>query len=172
VRPGRRPRGPLIASAAALAALAAGCGSAAPPSPGPAAAEAPSAPAVPVAAPARGAAPARSEPFALVPDAEGDAAAVVARPGARGGVGLRLANGADRARTFALSADAAWVSAPAAVTVPPRQSIAVTAVVAVPADAPAGVLSARVTARPAEQAGAPLAVDYASSVPLRVRVAP
>jgi hypothetical protein len=127
---------------------------------------------VAVAAPASVAAPARSEPFALVPDAAADAAAVVARPGRRGGVGLRLANGAGRARTFALAADAGWVSAPAAVTVPPRQSVPVTVVVAIPAGAPAAVLSATVTARPAEQAGGALAVDYASSVALRVRVAP
>ena len=157
---------------AAAAALAAGCGSA-DPSPDAPAAGAAEAPAVPVAAPAAPtAAPARSEPFALVPGTAGDAATAVARPGQAGAVELRLANGADRARTFALAADAAWVSVPAAVTVPPRQSVAVQAVVAVPADAPAGVIAARVTARPAEQADGALAVDYASAVPLRVRVAP
>jgi hypothetical protein len=49
--------------------------------------------------------------------------------------------------------------------------VPVTAIVDVPAGAPAGVRSATVTARPAERAGGALAVDYASSVTLRGRVA-
>ena len=164
-----RTRAAAVLAVAALAAAAAGCGA------GPADPAAPVAvadSAVPVAAPAATTAPSRSEPFALVPDAAGDAAAVVARRGQRGVVVLRLANGADRARTFALTADAPWVSAPATTTVAPRQSATVSVGVAVPGDAPAGVLVARVTARPSEQAAGALAVDYASSVPLRVRVAP
>jgi hypothetical protein len=159
-----------LAALAAAAALAAGCGSGDPSPDAPAAVA--DAPAVPVAAPAATTAPARSEPFALVPGAAGDLATGVARPGQAGALELRLANGADRARTFALAADAAWLSLPSAVTVPPRQSVPVQAVVAVPADAPAGVMAARVTARPAEQAGGALAVDYASAVPVRIRVAP
>ena len=159
----------LAAAAALAAALTAGCGAADPPDAAPIAAV--EAPAVPVAAPAA-TAPARSEPFALVPGGAGDAATGVARPGQVGAVGLRLANGADRPRTFALSADAAWAAVPAAVTVPPRQSVPVAVTVSVPAGAAPGVLAARVTARPSEPAGAgALAVDYASSVPLRVRVA-
>jgi hypothetical protein len=148
----------------ALAPVAAGCGASAAPSPAPGAAPAPAAP------PA--AAPARSEPFALVPDAADDAVAVTLAPGGTGTVGLRLANGAGRERTFALAVDRGWIAVPATVTVPARQSAAVAAAVAAPADAPSGTDAARVTARAAERGGGALSVEYTASVAVRLTVAP
>jgi hypothetical protein len=150
----------------AVAAVAAGCGASAAPPPSPQADPAPPAP--PAAAPA----PARSEPFALVPDAAGDVVALTLAPGGSATAGLRLANGGDRERTFALAVDRGWIAVPATVTVPARQSVAVAAAVAAPADAPSGTDVARVAARADERGGGALSVEYAASVAVRLTVAP
>ncbi len=150
----------LLAAGAAAAALGlAGCADdAAPPAPAPAAVSAPA-----------GAAPATSAGFVLVPDSPGVVARAEAEPGGEAVVALRVANASDATRTLALSSREAWMTLPAEVSVPPRQSAAVTAVVHVPPDA-RGVLRGTVVARAQGDRGAVVSVSYESAADVAVRV--
>jgi hypothetical protein len=154
---------------AALAAGAAGCGG----DGAPAAALAP-APAAPPAAAARpvAATPARSAPFVLVADSAADGLWVRAAPGQLVELGLRLANGADAPRAFALRSDLPWIEVPAAVEAPARQSVPVRVALRVPADAGPGRRRALVVARAGGDPAAALAVSYESSVPVAIEVLP
>jgi hypothetical protein len=108
---------------------------------------------------------------ALVPDAPGDAVVLEARPGGRTRFRLRVANGGDRPRTLRLGTGP-WLRAPAAVEVPPRQSVRVGVDVEVPAGVPAGEHATVVAARAEDDPAAPVAVSYESAVRVTVRVAP
>ena len=114
---------------------------------------------------------ASSAPFALGPDGPAAALSVRLAPGATRAVGLRVANAGARPRSFALRASSPWVVLPAAVTVPPRQSAPVAALVTVPPGASPGPHLVRVGALAAGPADAALAVAYESAVRLRVTVA-
>lgn len=145
------------ALAAAIPAIAAGCGDAVT--------------AAPPERPATGELPARSAPVALVPDAPGDAVVVEARPGGRARIWLRVANGGDRPRALRLGTGP-WLRAPAAVEVPPRQSVRVGVDVEVPPSATAGEHPAVVAARAEGDPAAAVSVSYESAVRVTVRVAP
>jgi hypothetical protein len=131
------------------------------------------------AAPARGPAPSgpppaeahgRSAAFVIVSDTPSGAASVTLAPGEQAPLGLRVANASGSARTFALRASAPWLTVPARVSVPPRQSVPVAATVRLDDGAAAGVLRAEVAASTAARPDARLAVVYESRVRVRVRV--
>jgi hypothetical protein len=120
-------------------------------------------------------APARSAPFALVGDSASGRAVATLRPGGAAAVTLRLANGADRPRAFLLEGRGpgahAWVSAPARVEVPARQSARVVALLRAPVDAAPGRYAVGVVARPDEARGAgQVAVAYLARATIDVRV--
>jgi hypothetical protein len=152
----RRRAHPALAITVALSAIAAGCGEAVTAAP-------PERPAT--------AAPARSAPVALVPDAPGHAVVVEAPPGGRARFWLRVANGGDRARALRLRTGS-WLRAPAAVEVPPRQSVPVAVAVEVPRSAPAGEHPTVVAARAEGDPAAAVPVSYESAVRVTIRVAP
>jgi hypothetical protein len=117
------------------------------------------------AAPAPAPAPARSAPFALVADSASGRAVAALRPGGSAAVTLRLANGADHPRAFLLEGRGPgarpWVSAPARVEVPARQSARVVALLRAPSAAAPGRYAVAVLARPDEARGAgQVAVAY------------
>lgn len=111
-----------------------------------------------------------SAPFAIVPDARPGTVRVRIRPGGRSTLRLRVANGGEDARTFALRTTSPWIRISPAVTVAARQSAVVTASVAPPPGAPPGHLDARVLARGRTPATGPITVDYESAVRVRVEV--
>ncbi|MGD9570858.1 MAG: hypothetical protein AB7V62_03095 [Thermoleophilia bacterium] len=149
----------LIGAGAAAAVLAtAGCAV----DPAPPAAD-------PAGAPDPAAAPTVSAGFALVPDAPGAVARVSAPPGGEAVVALRVANASDATRTLALASRVPWMTVAPEVSVPPRQSAPVTAVVRVPPDAPA-VLRGTVVARAQGDRGAVVSVSYESAADVAVRV--
>ncbi len=155
----------LAAGVLAFAGAAGGCAA------GGQAGEAPAtAPATaPVASPAEPA-PGRSAGFVIVADAPTGTASAATRPGGVVAVGLRLASSAGSSRTFVLRSSVPWLSVPARVTVPPRQSVAIAATARVGADAAPGVIRAAVSASPRARADAAVAVVYESRVPVAVRV--
>jgi hypothetical protein len=150
----------LVAAGAAACALLAGC-SEGPGSRAAVVAEPPAAPA-PVAARAGG--------VALVHDGPATTARGAAPAGGRAVVALRLANASAVTRTVALRAGAPWLSVAASVSVPPRQSVPLTAVARPPADAAPGVMRSEVVARVEGDRAAAVSVSYESSVPVVVRV--
>jgi len=127
-------------------------------------------PSPPVASPAPAAtAPERSGGFVLVADGPGAVARAAAAPGSAAVVALRLANASDTERTLTLTAEPAWLEAPAVVVVPARQSVPVTARAHVPPRA-AGPLRGRVVARAEGDTSAVVSVSYEASVDVAVAV--
>ena len=198
----RLPRAAFATALACLAvtgALGCGDGPAGVGDPAPAtqapAAPAPAAAAVPPPAQPPAAAPAPAEPVSvgIVADTPDGRVAVALAAGERRTVAFRVVNAGEAARAFLLAAaDRApgegfapaaegapangvglWLTAPARVVVPARQSLLVEAVLAVPAGAPAGVhegaLVARAESGPAG-AGASVDVSYRAAARVRVEV--
>lgn len=122
------------------------------------------------AAPPPAAAEVRSAAFVIVADTPSGTATASVAPGGTASLGFRVANGSGAARTFALSTTVPWLSVPARVSVPPRQSVPVAATARVGDDVPPGVLRAEVAASPAARADSRIAVVYESRAPVSVRV--
>ena len=154
-----------LATLLAAGALFAGCAAG-----GPGPARGPSGEPAPVRPPRAAEAVARSEPFALVPDGAPESLTLRVTPGARRELRLRVANGADRPRTLMLRASTPWISITPAVDVPARQSAAVVARLAVPADAAPGGVVVLVAAATPGRPGAALAVGYESAVRVHLQV--
>jgi hypothetical protein len=155
----------LVGVAAALAAgLAAGCGAGPSADPGPPAAARATEPA---------AAGAHSAPFVVVADSPSGVARATVRPGGRAVLAFRVANPSDAARTLALRAEGGWLTAPASVTVPARQSARVPVEVAVdpgarPGEELRGALVARAQGRAVPGTRASLSYESAAAAVVRV----
>jgi hypothetical protein len=149
-----------------VAGLAAGCGAGSSPVPGPPAAARPAPP------PATGA---HSAPFVVVADSPSGVARATVPPGGHAVLAFRVANPSDAARTLALRAEGGWLTAPASVTVPARQSAVVPVGVAVGAGArPGQELRGALVARAQGRAvpGPRASLSYESAPAAVVRVGP
>jgi hypothetical protein len=117
----------------------------------------------------------RSEAFVVVADSPSGVARATVAPGGRVALAFRVANSSGEPRTLALRAEGGWLAAPASVTVPARQSVAVEATAtvaagALPGELLRGALVARAQGRAAP--GTRASLSYESTAPAVVRVGP
>ena len=119
-------------------------------------------------------APAQDAPFGIVGDTPDGRVGVEVAPGGTAELAFRVANPASAERAFALrAADAvgAWLTAPAQVSVRPRESAAVVATLRVPRDAAPGRYEGALLASPAHAAATPDSLGATVSYEVAARVA-